>query len=221
MSKKLLTISAVAVALTLSTGYAHCGGCGAGGAKTDDKKSEAKKECSTKKSCPNTTCADGAKKECSTKKSCPATAKKKCADGAKKSCPKKDALIEEMLKLSECEKQYKATIDVMLDNMRKQFSAAPQGLKMITVIENFFDKYFSYSVVKPVIVKAYSEEFTADEIKALNKFYQTETGKMLVKKQPILVKKMNGMIMSMFQEKQMELQKMIQEEIMKDAQPQQ
>ena len=201
MSKKLLTISAVATALTVSTSFAHCGSCGTKAATKCDKKP-----------CPTTV-----KKEECKKKVCDPK-----ANDAKKMCPVKVTMVEEILKLSKAEKQYGATLDMMLGNMRKQAAAnnSPQGKMIADVLEHFFDKYFSYKVVKPLIVKCYVDEFSNDELKALCSFYKTKTGKLLVEKQPKVVAKMNSMVINLFQEHQADLQKMIKEAMSKMAVPQ-
>ena len=212
MSKKLLTISAVAAALTISTGFAHCGTCGT-------KKVEKK---DAKKACP----ATAVKKEACSTKACklntPKCDKKKaCAVKDGKVCPKKMAMVEEVLELTQAEKQYGATLEMMLGNMRKQAAAnqSPQGKMIADVLERFFDKFFSYKVVKPLIVKCYVDEFTGKELKALCEFYKTDTGKMLVEKQPKVVAKMNAMVINLFQKHQGELTKMVQAEMAKMSQP--
>ncbi len=207
MSKKLLAVSALAV-LTISTGFAHCGSCG-----TKDKKVEAKKACPTataKKVCPVT----------KMKKACPAvvTAKKECpVNSEKKMCPKKAAKVAEFLDVSDMKGQYAASLDAALGSIRKaaKKNDNPQSRMLSIVMDKFFAKYMSYDVVKPLFVKSFSDVFTIEEVDALIKFYKTDTGKMLVKKQPVLVNKMNTMVMEIFNKHQPDLQKMVQEEFAK------
>lgn len=196
MSKKILSVSLL-TALTISTGFAHCGSCEAKAAKAEVKKTVPATE--VKKVCPVVTA----------KKTCPINSKKKM-------CPKKAAKVAEFLEVSDTKRQYNKTLDLMIDNFRKQNT--PRSKMLADTMEKFFAKYMSYSAIKPLFIKSYSEVFTMDEVNALVKFYKTETGKMLVKKQLILAAKMNTMVTTLVKKHELDLQKMIQQEFTKASQ---
>ncbi|MFK7975328.1 MAG: DUF2059 domain-containing protein [Halioglobus sp.] len=55
------------------------------------------------------------------------------------------------------------------------------------VMQDFFSKYMSYESLKPDMVKIYAEAFTANELKEINAFYETDTGKKTLEVMPTLM----------------------------------
>jgi uncharacterized protein len=51
-------------------------------------------------------------------------------------------------------------------------------------------KELAWNKIKPSIVTAYAETFTADDLKVMNEFYATPVGKKFIKKQPELQQRM-------------------------------
>jgi hypothetical protein len=109
---------------------------------------------------------------------------------------------------------FDSVIDAML---KTQTQTIPEEarFKFASVMKTFFDKYFNYEKLKPMLAKIYAIEFTEGELKELTKFYSSEVGKKFAKKSAKLMEK--GMLMGqeLVEEHQDELQLMIKEEFEK------
>ncbi|WP_020584457.1 DUF2059 domain-containing protein [Endozoicomonas elysicola] len=70
--------------------------------------------------------------------------------------------------------------------MEMQVQQNPALLPFRHVIADFFEQYMSYESLKPEMVKLYAEEFTTDELRELNAFYRTPTGRKTIEKMPVL-----------------------------------
>ncbi len=55
-------------------------------------------------------------------------------------------------------------------------------------IKNFYNKYIGWDSIKDDLAKVYAKYFTAEDIKKLEAFYQTPTGKKALKVMPQLMK---------------------------------
>ncbi len=55
------------------------------------------------------------------------------------------------------------------------------------VILEFLSKHMSYENLKPDLLKIYSDEFTASELREINRFYATDVGKKTIEKIPALM----------------------------------
>jgi hypothetical protein len=76
--------------------------------------------------------------------------------------------------------------DAMLDAQVKQNpDLAPYREVMLT----FFRKYMGYESLKPDLVEIYSAEFTASELREISAFYSTPTGRKIMERMPMLVRK--------------------------------
>ena len=56
-----------------------------------------------------------------------------------------------------------------------------------SVMMKFFNKHMSWESLKPEFVLIYSEAFTASELREINAFYATDTGKKTIEKMPTLM----------------------------------
>ena len=70
----------------------------------------------------------------------------------------------------------------------------------------------SYESLKPEMLKIYSEAFTADELKEINKFYATGAGKKTIEKMPTLMAQGGQIGAARVQENIGELQAMMKAE---------
>ena len=80
------------------------------------------------------------------------------------------------------------------------------------VMLEFFNKHMSYESLKPDMLKIYSEAFTADELKEINRFYATDVGKKTIEKMPTLMAQGGQIGAARVQENIGELQAMIKAE---------
>ena len=76
------------------------------------------------------------------------------------------------------------SISQMLD---LQLQQKPSLAPFKSVMLSFFTKHMSWESLKPDFIRIYSEEFTASELRDINEFYATDTGKKTIKRMPSLM----------------------------------
>jgi hypothetical protein len=80
------------------------------------------------------------------------------------------------------------------------------------VMLKFISKHMSFENLEPQMIKMYADAFTAQELRDINAFYQTPTGKKTIKVIPELMSKGAQIGMERVQENAAELQLMMKEE---------
>jgi hypothetical protein len=116
---------------------------------------------------------------------------------------------EKLLSIMGMEQVLEQSISQMLDVQLQQNPAlAPYKGVML----EFFSKHMSYESLKPDMLKIYSNEFTAEELKKINSFYATDVGKKTIEKMPILMVQGGQIGAARVQENIGELQEMIKVE---------
>jgi hypothetical protein len=116
---------------------------------------------------------------------------------------------EKLLSIMGMEQVLEQSISQMLDVQLQQNPAlAPYKGVML----EFFSKHMSYESLKPDMLKIYSNEFTAEELKKINSFYATDVGKKTIEKMPILMVQGAQIGAARVQENIGELQEMIKVE---------
>ncbi len=93
---------------------------------------------------------------------------------------------ENLVKTMGLEKEYNTTLNKMVQYYTRKYRVPKnkQGK-----VEQFLKKYMSWDIVKQDVIKLYSKEFTADELKELAKFYSTPLGKKTIIKLPQIMDK--------------------------------
>jgi hypothetical protein len=81
-----------------------------------------------------------------------------------------------------------------------------------TVMLEFFSRYMSFDSLKPEMVKAYADAFTAGELKELNAFYGSAVGKKAVTQMPAIMAQVAQIGTTRVQANIAELQSMIEAE---------
>ncbi len=109
-------------------------------------------------------------------------------------------------------KVYKETVVRIVD---LQIQQNPQAAPLRKVMLEFFDKYMGWDGIKDDLAKIYAQNFTAQELKDLTKFYETPLGKKSAKLLPELGAQGAALGQKRVQENIGELQKMITEEMEK------
>ncbi len=94
----------------------------------------------------------------------------------------------------------------MLD-LQIQQNAALKPFKHVML--KFLKKHMSYESLKPDMVAIYADAFTESELKELNAFYSTPTGKKTIQKLPELMVKGSQLGALRVQQNMQELQQMI------------
>jgi hypothetical protein len=116
---------------------------------------------------------------------------------------------EKLLEIVDMDQVLEQSISQMLD---VQLQHNPDLVPFKGVMLEFFAKYMSYESLKPELLKMYSEVFTAAELKEINGFYATETGKKAIEVMPALIAQGGQIGAARVQENIEELQAMVKAE---------
>ncbi|WP_205499680.1 DUF2059 domain-containing protein [Rufibacter psychrotolerans] len=109
------------------------------------------------------------------------------------------------------------TIDDNLQQMLTMQMEQVPAMKAAEVeVRSFFSKYMNWDAVKEDLIKLYMDEFTEKELKDMNTFYQTPTGKKLAAKQTTITMKSAQIGQSKVEPHMMELQQAIQKKMQGD-----
>ncbi len=116
---------------------------------------------------------------------------------------------ERLLDAMGMQESFEHTIEQMLD---LQIQQSPELVPYKHVMLKFFARYIGYEGLKPQLIDMYAAAFTVSELKDINAFYATPTGKKTLQKIPELVAKGGQIGASRVQENIQELQDMIRAE---------
>lgn len=90
-----------------------------------------------------------------------------------------------------------------------QLQQNPALVPYKNVMLEFFSKYMSYESLKPKMIDLYAKEFTASELKEINNFYATPTGRKTLEKMPRLMAQGGQIGAQSVQDNMQELENMI------------
>lgn len=93
------------------------------------------------------------------------------------------AEAEKLFAKMQMKEMYEKTVEKMLS---VQIQRNPSLVPYKGVMMRFLNKYMSFDSLKPDLVKIYSNTFTTNELKELNKFYSTKTGQKAIEVMPSL-----------------------------------
>ena len=123
--------------------------------------------------------------------------------------PASELEAEKLFDVIGMEDVFDKTITQMLD---LEIQQNPGLAPFREVMTEFFYKYMSYETLKPDLLKIYAEEFTAGELKEINVFYSTDTGKKTIEKMPALISQGAELGSSRIEQNLDELQQLIKAE---------
>lgn len=81
----------------------------------------------------------------------------------------------------------KSMTDMTNRILSMQLEQRPEMKAVEPEMRTFMNKYMSWQAIKEDIATLYAQEFTEKELKELNKFYQTPTGRKTIQKMPQLM----------------------------------
>ncbi len=119
------------------------------------------------------------------------------------------AEAETLLNSLEIETAFEQSVEQMLQLQLQQRPALAPYKK---VMLQFFSKHMSYNSLRDDMIKLYAEAFTAPELKDINNFYATQTGKKTLRLMPELMAKGGQLGAQRVQDNIQELQNMIKAE---------
>ena len=92
-----------------------------------------------------------------------------------------DREAEKLMNIMGMENSMDKLMSQMIDIQLQQ---NPSLAQFKPVMMKFFDKHLSWESLRPELVKMYSEAFTVSELREINAFYETETGKKAITLMP-------------------------------------
>lgn len=113
--------------------------------------------------------------------------------------------IERLLLASRAEQMLASTIPQMEQLQRQQFEQLTQGKNLTpeqraevdgiqTRTTQIVRQALSWQEMKPLYVQVYSQTFSADDVKAMTKFYESDAGQHMLDKTPLLMQNLMGAI---------------------------
>jgi hypothetical protein len=117
--------------------------------------------------------------------------------------------VEILLEMMGLETAMDQSISVLLD---AQINQNPELAPLKSVMMEFFRKHMSLESLKPDLIKIYTETYSVTELRVINAFYATDTGKKTIKTMPELMAKAAQLGATRMQENIGELQEMIRVE---------
>ncbi|MET0288051.1 MAG: DUF2059 domain-containing protein [Pseudoxanthomonas sp.] len=113
--------------------------------------------------------------------------------------------IERLLQASRAESMLASTIPQMEQLQHQQFEQMTQGKNLspeqraeVERIQgrttDIVRQALSWQEMKPLYVQVYSQTFSADDVKAMTKFYESDAGRHMLDKTPLLMQNLMGAI---------------------------
>ncbi len=105
-----------------------------------------------------------------------------------------------------------AMTETMSQMLNIQLEQNPEIVPYRQVMLDFLNKHMSYESLKPELIRIYADTFTAAELREINAFYATKTGRKTIEKMPVLTEQGAQLGAARVQANIEELEAMIQAE---------
>ena len=103
--------------------------------------------------------------------------------------------------------QMQQKIDESLDNvLALQIAQSPELKDHKTVVKEFLERHIGWHSLEDALTDMYLKEFSEQELKDMNAFYGSATGKKVIERLPVLVQMRNQLASARLQENIGELQ---------------
>jgi hypothetical protein len=96
--------------------------------------------------------------------------------------PGEVAAIREMLEVSRTRENFIRGMELGMEAA----GMTEMDSRMRKAVRDFMDEHFSYEELEPDFIRAYADQFTEEEIRALTAFYRTPAGARFVERTPEL-----------------------------------
>lgn len=117
--------------------------------------------------------------------------------------PPSDEQVERLLQASRAEASFNAILPQMETVQQQQFAQITEGKQLsaeqAAEVRQIQDRTtqvmrqaLAWNEMKPVYVQVYKQTFSADDVKAMTKFYESEAGQSLLDKTPLLLQSLMG-----------------------------
>ncbi|HEU4562863.1 MAG TPA: DUF2059 domain-containing protein [Longimicrobium sp.] len=129
---------------------------------------------------------------------------------AQEPTPARLALAEQLMTAADMERNYRRTMDVMIQQQMRQ---NPMLQQFEATMRSFFDKYLSWNEVRGDMVRVYALTYTEDELRQLATFYRTPLGQRLLETAPELAARSAELTQRRLMEHMPELQQQIMQQM--------
>jgi hypothetical protein len=111
--------------------------------------------------------------------------------------------VKKLFELTEMQQK----IDESLDNvLALQIAQSPDLKKNKTVVKEFLERHIGWHSLEDALTDMYLQEFSEQELKEMNAFYGSATGRKVIERLPVLVQMRNQLASRRLQENIGELQ---------------
>ena len=111
--------------------------------------------------------------------------------------------VQKLFELTEMQQK----IDESLDNvLALQIAQSPELKDHKTVVKEFLERHIGWYSLEDALTDMYLKEFSEQELKDMNAFYGSATGKKVIERLPVLVQMRNQLASARLQENIGELQ---------------
>jgi hypothetical protein len=117
--------------------------------------------------------------------------------------------VEKLFELTDMQQKIGESVDNV---MLMQLSQNPGLREHQDLVHAFLEKTIGWQGLKDDLTEMYLETFNEEEIKEMNAFYSSPTGRKLINQLPELIQRRNRLAMQRLQENIGELQRMIREQ---------
>lgn len=126
------------------------------------------------------------------------------------------AAAEALLEAANARNTMQATLE---QSVEIQIRDKPELAPFRQIMKTFLAKHLGYEALKDDLTMLFMAEFTEEELRQITAFHRTPTGKKSIEKTPALFQKGAELGMKRVQQNLPELERMIKEELAKNANP--
>ena len=98
------------------------------------------------------------------------------------------AEIQKLFELTEMQKKINESIDNVL---AMQLAQSPDLKDRSTVVREFLERHIGWQSMEEALTSMYMKEFSEQEVKEMNTFYSSATGRKVIERLPVLVQMRN------------------------------
>lgn len=119
--------------------------------------------------------------------------------------PSHERAVLELFEVMDVEAQSRATLDYAMSQ------PGVAGTPVAAVMGEFFDRYMTWEVMEPELVRIYVEALSESDIRAATEFYRSPAGQRMVARLPVITQRTMEMTSRLMAEHQNEFQAMLME----------
>jgi len=118
---------------------------------------------------------------------------------------------EQVLEVMDVQAEMDRNFEMMLRAQREQLQQFPEAARLEGIMRDFFAQHLRWELLKPDVVRLYTETFSEAEHRELHSFYQTPLGRKILEKMPQLTERSMELVQARLQPHVPELPRRIME----------